>query len=118
TAGSAVGKNRDVGLFEEAQFADDAVAPSMRARAARVRANAIGLDLERVFVLEGFNRRVPAVGHVGMDGGASIRLRRGAHATRNRFVIGERAVAKFVPSAEADVIHGTGACGGNALRDR
>ena len=67
-------------------------------------------------MLERLDGRVPGVGHVGVDGAGAGAAGGGAHASGDRLVVGERAAAELVPSAQGQVVHGAGTGGGNAVR--
>ena len=97
-------------------LANDSVAAAMLPAAARTRANAIAANAQRILMLERLHRRVPAVGHVRVRGARAIRHRRCAHAAGDGFVVGEGASAHAIPSAESEIVHGSGTGGGNQLR--
>src|SRR5579859_782672 len=75
TAHAAVGENRHLGRNQETKLAYNAVAAAMQALAARILADPVALDPQRVLVLERLNRSVPAIGHVGVRGAVAAGLR-------------------------------------------
>src|SRR5580765_1981683 len=75
TTHAAIGENRHFGRNQEAKLAHNAIAAAMHALAARILADPIALDPQRVLMLERLNRSVPAIGHVGMRGAVAAALR-------------------------------------------
>ena len=87
----------------------------MVARAPALSNQPILLDPERVGHLEGFDRRVSRVRHVGVDAGHPGPERESALSPRDGFVVRERPRA---PTADRQVIHGPLALRRNAVDQR
>src|SRR5665213_2077825 len=64
-----VRKDGDIRVFEELQFAHNAIAAAIPAFSARAFADVVRQNPHRVLVLESFYGRVPAIRHVGVGRG-------------------------------------------------
>ena len=80
-----------------------------------LRAERVLNHAKRIGVFEGFDGRVEGVGHVGVMAAGAVRLRRGSMTTGDGFVIGVGLAGARIDSTDGQVVHGAGACGGDAI---
>ena len=102
-----LGEHREPAVLEDAQLADDAVAASVHARAARAEPQLPALDPQRVLQLERLDGRRQRVRHGDVDAARAVGIRTGALTAAHRLVVREAVVA------EREVVHRPLARGGH-----
>src|SRR5206468_5391861 len=86
---SPLGEERHLRRHEELDLAHHAVAAPVASAAARPAPHGIAPDPQRIVRLEGLDRRVHGVRHVGVHGGEARPVRAGAGPARERLVVRE-----------------------------
>src|SRR5439155_2637354 len=115
---AAVGDDAAAYVGQKLELPDDPVAAVEFARAARAATKRVATDAHRIRGLEGLDGRVERVGHVRVDAAQSVRGGPRAHTPGNRLVVSEGFARARIGASETQVVHGAGAGGGNAVRQR
>src|SRR6202035_4446265 len=112
---ATIAEQRDLGIGEQFDLADDAVAAVVLPCSARAGTVAVGAHTKGVGVLERLDGSVQRVSHMTVDAGDAIETRTCAHAASGGLVIGEGDVGAGIVAADGEVAHGAVAGGGDAL---
>ena len=94
------------------------LAASKAAQSTAASTHTIGGDTNREVVLDGLNRSVPRVAHVGVQGAQPVESRSGPHAATQRLVVRESPAATWVDAAKRHIVHRALARGRDPIRQR
>src|SRR5579871_4537309 len=102
-----MGKQGHLAIGKDFDLTDDAVASMESASSAACRSKRVGTDAQRICIFQSLCGSVQRVSHVSVHAGDTVLCWARAHASSDRFVIGEGLACESIDAANGQIVHGS-----------